>query len=172
MIKAVFDNLKKDKKNNFTIGINDDVTNLSLDYDPNFKLDNNNYELLIYGYGSDGMVSTSKDLIKIVGDYTSKYVQGYFQYDSKKSRGVTRSHIRISGNEIKSTYYVDSPNFIVVSKDTYIYKYDILDNLKNEGIFLLNTNLDTNDLYRTLPNKVKYLLATKKQNFLQLMLIN
>lgn len=165
MIKAVFDNLKKDKKNNFTIGINDDVTNLSLDYDPNFKLDNNNYELLIYGYGSDGMVSTSKDLIKIVGDHTSKYVQGYFQYDSKKSGGVTRSHIRISDNKIKSTYYVDSPDFIVVSKDTYIYKYDILDNLKNEGIFLLNTNLDTNDLYRTLPNKVKYLLATKKAKF-------
>ena len=165
MIKAVFDNFREAKKNNFTIGINDDVTNLSLDFDPHFKLDNNNYELLLYGYGSDGMVSTSKDLIRIIGDYTSKYVQGYFQYDSKKSGGVTRSHIRISDSQIKSTYYVDNPDFIVVSKDTYIYKYDILDNLKNGGLFLLNTNLKEEQLIKSLPNKVKYLLAQKKARF-------
>ena len=96
MIKSVYDNLKKKKSlTNFTIGINDDVTNLSLEYDKDFHLSNNNLELLIYGYGSDGMVSTSKDIIKIIGDNTKKNVQGYFQYDSKKSGGVTRSHIRI-----------------------------------------------------------------------------
>lgn len=165
MIKAVYDNLKGEKKNNFTIGIKDDVTNLSLDFDPNFKLNSKNYELLIYGYGSDGMVSTSKDLIKIIGDYSPKYVQGYFQYDSKKSGGVTRSHIRVGDREVKSTYYVDNPDFIVVSKDTYIYKYDILDNLKEKGIFLLNTNLSSEELYLTLPNKVKHLLAEKKAKF-------
>lgn len=162
MIKAVYDNLKEEKKNNFTIGIEDDVTNLSLKADNNFHLDNENYEIIIYGYGSDGMVSTSKDLLRIIGDNTKKYVQGYFQYDSKKSGGVTRSHLRISNKEIKSTYYVDNPDFIIVSKDTYMYKYDILDNLKENGILLLNTNLNEEDLIKSLPNKVKYLLALKK----------
>ncbi len=162
MIKAVYDNLKEENKNNFTIGINDDVTNLSLKIDKEFHLDNNNYEILIYGYGSDGMVSTSKDLLKIIGDNTNKYVQGYFQYDSKKSGGVTRSHLRISNKEIKSTYYVDKPDFIIVAKDTYMYKYDIIDNLKEKGILLLNTNLSEEDLIKTLPNKVKHHLAEKE----------
>lgn len=162
MIKAVYDNLKETKKNHFTIGIEDDVTNLSLKIDKDFHLDNNNYEIIIYGYGSDGMVSTSKDLLRIIGDNTKKYVQGYFQYDSKKSGGVTRSHLRISSKEIKSTYYVDNPDFIIVSKDTYMYKYDIIDNLKEEGILLLNTNLNEKDLLTSLPNKVKHLLAQKK----------
>lgn len=161
MIKAVYDNLNKDMKNNFTIGINDDVTNLSLDIDNNFKLDNHNYQMLIYGYGSDGMVGTSKDILKVIGDATPKYVQGYFQYDSKKSGGVTRSHLRISDSPIKSTYYIDNPDFIVVSKDTYIYKYDIIDNLKQNGILLLNTSLSKEDLAKTLPNKVKKLLKDK-----------
>ena len=161
MIKAVYDNLNGKQKNNFTIGINDDVTNLSLDYDKEFKLDNNAFEMLIYGYGSDGMVSTSKDILKVLGDHSSKYVQGYFQYDSKKSGGVTRSHLRFSDNEIKSTYYIQNPDFIVVSKDTYMYKYDILDNIKKCGILFLNTNLDEEKLKISLPNKVKYLLAKK-----------
>ena len=161
MIKAVYDNLKTNMKNHFTIGITDDVTNLSLEVDSTFKLDNNNYQILIYGYGSDGMVSTSKDILKIIGDTTSKYVQGYFQYDSKKSGGVTRSHLRISNSSIKSTYYIDNPDFIIISKDTYIYKYDIIDNLKNNGILLLNTSLSKENLYKTLPNKVKKLLKEK-----------
>lgn len=164
MIKAVYDNLSGDMKSNFTIGINDDVTNLSLDIDNSYKLDNNNYEMLIYGYGSDGMVSTSKDILRIIGDNTKKYVQGYFQYDSKKSGGVTRSHIRIGNTPIRSTYYVDNPNFIVVSKDSYMYKYDILDNIREGGTLLLNTNLSSDDLVRSLPNKVKYLLALKNVN--------
>lgn len=164
MIKAVYDNLSGDMKSNFTIGINDDVTNLSLDIDNSYKLDNNNYEMLIYGYGSDGMVSTSKDILRIIGDNTKKYVQGYFQYDSKKSGGVTRSHIRIGDAPIRSTYYVDNPNFIVVSKDSYMYKYDILDNIRDGGTLLLNTNLSSDDLIRSLPNKVKYLLALKNVN--------
>lgn len=161
MIKAVYDNLKTNMKNHFTIGITDDVTNLSLEVDSTFKLDNNNYQILIYGYGSDGMVSTSKDILKIIGDTSSKYVQGYFQYDSKKSGGVTRSHLRISNSPIKSTYYIDNPDFIIISKDTYIYKYDIIDNLKNNGILLLNTSLSKENLYKTLPNKVKKLIKEK-----------
>lgn len=164
MIKSVYDNLSGDMKSNFTIGINDDVTNLSLDIDNSYRLDNNNYEMLIYGYGSDGMVSTSKDILRIIGDNTKKYVQGYFQYDSKKSGGVTRSHIRIGYTPIRSSYYVDNPNFIVVSKDSYMYKYDILDNIREGGTLLLNTNLSSDDLIRSLPNKVKYLLALKNVN--------
>jgi len=162
MIKAVYDNLNNEKKNNFTIGIDDDVTNLSLNYDKDFKLDNNAYEMLIYGYGSDGMVSTSKDILKVLGDNTSKNVQGYFQYDSKKSGGVTRSHLRFSNNIIKSTYYIENPDFIIVSKDTYMYKYDILDNIKDKGILFLNTNLNEEKLKISLPNKVKHLLAEKQ----------
>ncbi len=166
MIKSVYDNLKKKKPiNSFTIGIDDDVTNLSLEYDKNFHLPNNNLEILIYGYGSDGMVSTSKDIIKIIGDNTKKYVQGYFQYDSKKSGGVTRSHIRISDDKIRSTYYVENPQIVVVSKDSYIYKYNILDKIKNNGILILNTNLEEDKLIKTLPNKVKKILAMKKIKF-------
>ena len=95
MIKAVFDFLdSRDVHTNFTIGINDDVTNLSIKYNQNFKLPTKNVEFLIYGYGSDGMVSASKDIMKITGTYTNAYVQGYFQYDSKKSGGLTKSHLR------------------------------------------------------------------------------
>ena len=165
-IKAVYDYMKEDKLfDNFTIGIVDDVTNLSLKVDKDFKINKNNLEILIYGYGSDGMVSTSKDILKIIGDNTKYNVQGYFQYDSKKSGGVTRSHLRLSEENILSTYYVDSPSLIVVSKDQYMYKYDILDNIRENGTFILNTNLNKEQLYKTLPNKVKYLLAKKNINF-------
>ena len=165
-IKAVYDMLDSRKPHhNFTIGIVDDVTNLSLKVDSKFKVPSGGEELLIYGYGSDGMVSTSKDLIKIIGDNTKNYVQGYFQYDSKKSGGVTRSHIRISDKEIRSTYYVENPNLIVVSKDSYMYQYDVLDNIAKEGILLLNTGLSDEELVKSLPNKVKYLLAKRKIRF-------
>ena len=161
-IMAVFDNMLNNKsKERFTIGIKDDVTNLSLDIDNNFKLPIKGEEFLIYGYGSDGMVSTSKDLIKIIGSNTNKYVQGYFQYDSKKSGGVTRSHIRISNDKIYSSYYVENPRLVVVSKDNYMYKYDVLDNIRDGGILLLNTNLDNEQLSKSLPNKIKYLMAKK-----------
>jgi len=161
-IKAVFDFMTSSKSHhNFTVGIIDDVTNLSIEIDNSFHLPTKMTEFLIYGYGSDGMVSTSKDIIKIIGDNTEKYVQGYFQYDSKKSGGVTRSHIRISDTEIKCPYYVDNPSLIVVSKEEYIYKYDILDNIKEFGTLLLNTKLTAEELIKTLPAKVKYLLASK-----------
>ena len=164
-IKAIYDMLaSNDLFNNFTIGINDDVTNLSLDSNNGFKISNDGVELLIYGYGSDGMVSTSKDLIKIIGDNTKSFVQGYFQYDSKKSGGVTRSHIRISDNEIRKTYYVENPDLVVVSKDSYMYQYDILNNIRDGGTILINTNLNDENLIKSLPNKVKYLMAKKNLN--------
>ena len=165
-IKAVYDFLNSRKaRHNFTIGIIDDVTNLSLKPDNKFVLPKDGYEILIYGYGSDGMVSTSKDLIKIIGDRTKNYVQGYFQYDSKKSGGVTRSHIRISDKEIRKTYYVEHPNLVVVCKDSYLYGYDILDTIVDGGTILLNSSLNEADLLKSLPNKVKYLVAKKKLKF-------
>ena len=165
-IKAVFDFMNSTEvHHNFTIGINDDLTNLSLDVDNSFYIPNEMTEFLIYGYGSDGMVSTSKDIIKIIGDYTDNFVQGYFQYDSKKSGGVTRSHIRISSEQIRRPYYVDNPSLVVVSKEEYIYKYDILDNIKDGGTLFLNTKLDKDKLVMSLPNKVKYLLAKKNVKF-------
>ena len=165
-IKAVFDFMDSDQAHhNFTIGINDDLTNLSLNVDENFFIPNDMTEFLIYGYGSDGMVSTSKDIIKIIGDYTDNFVQGYFQYDSKKSGGVTRSHIRISSEQIRRPYYVDNPSLIVVSKEEYIYKYDILDKIKDGGTLFLNTKLEKDKLVVSLPNKVKYLLAKKNIKF-------
>ena len=165
-IKAVFDFINSENRHhNFTIGINDDVTNLSLKVENNFIIPSNMTEFLIYGYGSDGMVSTSKDIIKIIGDYTDKYVQGYFQYDSKKSGGVTRSHMRISNSEIKKPYYVSNPSLVVVSKEEYIYKYDVIDNICDNGTLFLNTKLDIDTLVKTLPNKIKHLLAKKNINF-------
>ena len=165
-IKAVFDFMNSNKKHhNFTIGINDDVTNLSLDVDNSFIIPSDMTEFLIYGYGSDGMVSTCKDIIKIIGDNTNNYVQGYFQYDSKKSGGVTRSHMRISNHEIKKPYYVNNPSLVVVSKEEYIYKYDVIDNLCENGTLFLNTKLDSDKLVASLPNKIKYLLAKKNINF-------
>ena len=138
-IEAVFNYLKTNNLNKtFTIGITDDVTNLSLPRTTTkFKKDYE--EMLIYGYGSDGMITTSKDILTIIGENTDEYVQGYFEYDSKKSGGVTKSHLRFSKNEIKSAYYVENPRVVVCSKDTYLNKFDMLEGIKESGIFILNT---------------------------------
>ena len=141
MIKGLFDYMDtRDMHNNFTLGINDDVTKLSIPYDKKFMLPNGNIEFLIYGFGSDGMVSASKDLMKITGTYTNAYVQGYFQYDSKKSGGVTISNLRFGKNPISSTYYVEKASLIVCTKDSYLKKLKMLDKIKNKGIFVLNTS--------------------------------
>lgn len=138
-IEAVYNNLKSQTpKKKFTIGINDDITNLSLERTNTiFKKDYD--EVLIYGYGSDGMITTSKDILTIIGENTNKYVQGYFEYDSKKSGGVTKSHLRFSSKEIKSTYYVETPKVVICSKDTYLDKFDMLKGITKNGIFILNT---------------------------------
>ena len=166
-IKAVYDFLdNKERFSGFTVGINDDVTNLSIKVDDNFKIDNDSVvSFLIYGYGSDGMISASKNMLKIIGDNTKDYVQGYFQYDSKKSGGITKSHLRFSKNLIRSTYYVDNPNIVVVSKENYIYKYDVLDNICDGGIFLLNTKIKKENLNEVLPNKIKRLIKQKHLRF-------
>ena len=156
-IEAVYNNLKSTTKKEFTIGIIDDVTNLSLPRKP-FKVKKDYDEVLIYGYGSDGMVTTSKDILTIIGDNTDKYVQGYFEYDSKKSGGVTKSHLRFSDKPIKSSYYVEEPKIIVCSKDTYLNKYDMISKIKDNGIFILNTEKEE----LSLPEE--YIDIIKKRN--------
>ncbi len=165
-IYSIYQFLNSEKNfNSFTVGIIDDVTNLSIPK-LDFKINRNEtLEFLIYGYASDGMISCSKDIIKMVGDYTDANVQGYFQYDSKKSGGLTRSHIRLSRKPIKSTYYVNDPNLIVCSKEAYLGRYDMLSNIREKGIFLFVTSLDKNKVVELLSNDIKKLLAKRKISF-------
>lgn len=142
-IKAVYDMLEN-PKHNFTIGINDDLTNLSLTPDLKFKTSSSK-EILIYGYGSDGMVSASKSIMKLIGNHTEQYVQGYFQYDSKKSGGVTASHLRFDQKPIRSTYYVEHPEIVVVTKDSYLKEFECFNTIKQNGIVILNTSVQDID---------------------------
>ena len=142
-IKAVYDMLDN-PVDNFTIGINDNVTNLSLK-ETNFKI-NDTYDILIYGYGSDGMVSLSKSIIDLVGENTNKFVQGYNEYDSKKSGGITISHLRFSDKQIHKPYYVENPSVVVISKDKYLSEIDLFSNIKENGKVLINTNKSSEEL--------------------------
>jgi len=161
-IKAVFDNLNRYKViNNFTIGITDDVTNLSLMI-PNYNIEKKWKEIKIYGFGSDGMVSASKNIMKVIGQKDGNFVQGYFEYDSKKSNGVTISHLRISDAPINAPYYLTSPSLVVVSKDSYLTKYNLLENIKQNGIFLLNSNKTDEELNEYMPNDIKEQILDKK----------
>lgn len=160
-IKAVFTMLKTNPHHNFTIGITDDVTNLSLPEEKDFKTSKAK-EFLIYGYGSDGMVSAAKSIIKLIGDNKDEYVQGYFQYDSKKSGGVTASQLRFSSKPIRSTYYVENPSLVVCTKESYLYEYPILENIEENGIFVLNTLKSEEELQKTLPEAVKQILTERK----------
>ena len=163
MIKGVYDFLdSRELHNNFTVGINDDVTNLSIKYEEDFKLPTTEVEFLVYGYGSDGMVSASKDLLKITGEHTRAYVQGYFQYDSKKSGGHTVCHLRFDKNPIKSTYYVEKASIIVCTQDSYLKKLSMLDKIKINGIFLLNTNKTPDEVLKTMSVKDKQILQNRK----------
>lgn len=147
-IKAIYDMLNTKLKNNFTIGINDDVTNLSLKVDDDFKIiSDKTKEFLIYGYGSDGMVSASKSIIKLMGNETNNYVQGYFEYDSKKSGGVTIGHLRFSKELIHSSYFVENPSLIVCTKDAYLKKYDVVSKIRTNGVFILNTRKTKEELF-------------------------
>ena len=143
-INAVFKMLDN-PVNNFTVGIKDDVTNLSLDPLP-ILVNLNADEIKIFGFGSDGMVSASKNILEEVSNALNKYVEGYFQYDSKKSGGITISHLRISDHKINAPYYVTNPRIVVVTKDTYFQKLQCLKDIQEEGILLINTNKDINDI--------------------------
>ena len=165
-VKSIYDFLNAEKNwTSFTVGIKDDVTNLSIPVDESFKIEHDCTECLFYGLGSDGTVSANKSSIKIIGDATGQYAQAYFQYDSRKAGGTTRSHLRFGKNPIHSEYYVKNADFISCSLDTYIFKFDIINNLKVGGTFLLNTDMDDAALERAMPNRMKHLLAEKKANF-------
>lgn len=168
-IVAVFDELVKDKsvqKTRFTIGIIDDVTQISL---PNYpKLDltpAKTFQAKFWGFGSDGTVGANKAAIKLIGDYTEKFVQGYFYYDSKKSGGLTVSHLRFGEEPIQSPYLVENADFIACHTPAYLHTYDLLEGLKEGGIFLLNTSWDDAQLAKLLPSRLKKLLAQKKCRF-------
>ena len=163
MIKGVFDFLDtRDVHNNFTVGIEDDITNLSVPYDPKFIVPKQSVEFLIYGFGSDGMVSASKDLMKITGTYTNAYVQGYFQYDSKKSGGVTISNLRFGKSPITSTYYVEKANLVVCTKDSYLKRLKMLEKITEKGVFILNTSKSPDEVLALMTNHDKKIMQNKK----------
>ncbi len=162
MIKGLYDFLDtREVHNNFTLGIVDDVTNLSVKYDKTFRIPSNNIEFLIYGFGSDGMVSASKDIMKITGTYTNAYVQGYFQYDSKKSGGVTISNLRFGKRPIRSTYYVEKASLIVCTKDSYLKRLKMLEKIKNKGVFVLNTTKTPDEVLASMSAHDKKILQDR-----------
>ncbi len=143
-IKSIYTMLDNNLKNNFTIGITDDLTNTSLPKE-DYHIDLDDKEFLIYGYGSDGCVSASKDILKIMGSI-SNYVNGYFSYDSKKSGGVTVSNLRIANHPINAPYYVENPSLIVITKDEYFKKFNMLDNIMENGTIIINTNKNEDEI--------------------------
>lgn len=165
-IKAVYDLLRSDKIfHGFTVGIIDDVTNLSLEVSEYDILKDELKEFLIYGFGSDGMVGASKDIIKLVGDNTPYNVQGYFQYDSKKSGGLTRSHLRVSKNPIRSTYFVNHPSLVVCSKEAYLGKYDMFYNIRENGTFIYVTSMSELEVDGYIPDDVRNILISRNIKF-------
>lgn len=165
-MKAVYDNLAGEMKHPFTVGIVDDVTNLSIDVDNSFDAaDKDVTECLFFGLGSDGTIGANKNTIKIIGEQTDLYAQAYFAYDSKKSGGVTRSHLRFGSNPIRSTYLVSKPSFVSCSRDSYLDKYDMVDGLRENGTFLLNTIMNAEEIVEFMPNSVKRQLAQKNAKF-------
>lgn len=166
-ILSVYENMdSKQAKPRFTIGINDDVTHLSLEIKNKiYTVPEGTFSCKFWGIGSDGTVGAAKNTIKIIGDNTEKHVQGFFEYDSKKSGGVTISHLRFSDNPIKSTYYVDKADFVGCHTPEYIYKYNIIENLKPGGDFLLNCSWGEKEIEKFLPNKIKKYIALNNINF-------
>jgi pyruvate-ferredoxin/flavodoxin oxidoreductase len=166
-ILAVYKNLSQpEPKDQFTVGIIDDVTFTSLPLEEAVFAGNEDVrECLFFGLGSDGTVGANKNSIKIIGDKTDLYAQAYFAYDSKKSGGVTRSHLRFSKDPIRSTYLVTKPNFVACSTPAYMGKYDMISGLKDGGTFLLNTIWDADKVIATIPNEIKKALADKKAKF-------
>ena len=166
-IYAVFKNLDADQpKDGFTIGIVDDVTNTSLDVTEKINAaPEGATRCKFWGFGSDGTVGANKDAIKIIGDNTDLYAQAYFDYDSKKSGGVTMSHLRFGKKPIKSTYLLDEADYIACHKPAYLHQYDVLEGLKKGGTFLLNCVWSPEELDEKLPANVKRYLAENDINF-------
>ncbi|MBI9072085.1 MAG: pyruvate:ferredoxin (flavodoxin) oxidoreductase [Melioribacteraceae bacterium] len=167
MVKAVYDELKKDApKNGFTVGINDDVTHTSLEFDNSFTtIGNDVFQGLFYGLGSDGTVGANKNSIKIIGEETDNYAQGYFVYDSKKSGSTTVSHLRFGEKEIKSTYLIQSSKFVGCHQFGLLETFDVLETMQEGGTFLLNSPYSKDETWNHLPKTVQESIITKKLKF-------
>ena len=167
MVNAIYAELKKDApKNHFTIGINDDVTKTSLDIPELIDAAaEGTIRCKFYGLGSDGTVGANKNSIKIIGDYTDMYAQGYFSYDSKKSGGITVSHLRFGKSPIKSTYLITDSEFVACHNPSYVTRYDMLKGLKDGGTFLLNSAWTVEDMDKELPASMKNEIAKRGIKF-------
>ena len=167
MVKAVYDNLAKaEPKNHFTVGIIDDVTKTNLELGGQYNVaPAGTVSCKFYGLGSDGTVGANKNSIKIIGDHTNKYAQAYFAYDSKKSGGLTVSHLRFGDVPIRSTYLIDAADFIACHNPAYVTMYDMVSSLKDGGTFLLNSQWEPEEMDEHLPASMKQLLAKKKAKF-------
>ncbi|MBU1581474.1 MAG: pyruvate:ferredoxin (flavodoxin) oxidoreductase, partial [Proteobacteria bacterium] len=167
MIKAVFDNMKSvQPKNHFTVGIVDDVTHTSLDVKTGFNpAPEGTIAAKFWGLGADGTVGANQSAIAIIGDNTDKYAQGYFAYDSKKSGGLTVSHLRFGDVPIKSTYQIDNSDFVACHKSNYVELYDVLKGLKEGGTFLLNSPWSIEDMEKFIPGGVRKTIYNKKIKF-------
>jgi pyruvate-ferredoxin/flavodoxin oxidoreductase len=167
MVNRIFNELKADKpKNHFTIGINDDVTHLSLDYTTDgWDTDADVFEGLFYGLGADGTVSANKNSIKIIGDYTDNYAQGYFVYDSKKSGATTVSHLRFGPRPIRSAYLIEKAKFVACHQFQFLNRLDMLKKARPGGTFLLNAPYGPDEIWEHIPRKVQEQIIDKKLRF-------
>ena len=166
-IKAIYDNLKSSNpKNGFTVGIVDDVTNKSIPVDKEFKISQEGtIRCKFWGLGSDGTVGANKQAIKIIGNNTDMFAQAYFAYDSKKSGGITMSHLRFGKTPIRSTYLIDEADYIACHNQSYVHEYDLLKGLKKGGVFVLNCIWDDKELDNHLPAKLKKYIANNDIQF-------
>ena len=167
MVKAIFENMRAlAPKKRFTVGINDDVTGLSLKHDPSFILNKKGMtSAMFYGLGSDGTVGANKNSIKIISDMTSNYAQGYFVYDSKKAGAVTISHLRFGPEPIHSPYLIEQADFVACHQPNFLERYDMLGNIVAGGTFLLNTQYSAKDVWAHLPRPIQKSIVDKKLKF-------
>jgi pyruvate-ferredoxin/flavodoxin oxidoreductase len=166
MAKAVFDNMKSGApKNHFTVGIKDDVTNLSLDPDWSFDLEGENFRGLFFGLGADGTVGANKNSIKIIGEYTDNYAQGYFVYDSKKAGAVTVSHVRFGKELIRKPYLIRSAQFVACHNFSFVEKYDMVDKLITGGTFLLTSPYGPDEVWDKIPREVQQQIIERQAKF-------
>jgi pyruvate-ferredoxin/flavodoxin oxidoreductase len=166
MVKAIFDELKKETpKNHFTIGIQDDVTHTSLEIGTPLKTRKSTFNCMFYGLGSDGTVGANKNSIKIIGETTDNYVQGYFVYDSKKAGAQTISHLRFGPEPIQSTYLIHEADFIACHQFNFIHKYNVLKHIKEGGTFLLNAPFDKETIWDKLPQNMQETIIEKRLKF-------
>ncbi|MBU4485074.1 pyruvate:ferredoxin (flavodoxin) oxidoreductase [bacterium] len=166
MAKAVFDNLSEDDpKNHFTVGIVDDVTKTSLDYDASFHIEGDVYRAMFYGLGADGTVGANKNSIKIIASTTDHNAQGYFVYDSKKAGSMTISHLRFGKKPIRKPYLISCANFLACHKFSFLEKYNMLKNLENGGTFLLNSPYSSEEVWNHIPYEVQKQIIDRKAKF-------